>query len=693
MPIHIADAFKTSAFASQQTGLLFNLPVPDPRAVQREPGVSLCMIVKNEERFLEACLESVKDYVDEINIVDTGSTDRTLEIARRYTDRIEHREWRGDFSWARNEAIEMATKRWIIVLDADEELTSDSGPLLHALGTTPAGTTPVYLKILNLVDDQSGMGTMTHLLPRIYPNTTRIRYHGVIHENIGRTDSKEDIGGVLSPIKILHKGYTEAILAGRNKSQRNLPLLAKAIEENGESSFSWFNYAMSAIGAEDADMGIEAFEKMFAIDEKDGIVRSYHALAYLALASAYAYKKNDVEKALEIIDGCLSLDVYKKYTNAHFTRGDILTYAKRYEEARESLLEAIACRASTGSYYMVDDEIFQWKAQYNMGVSYLRENRPAEAADWFAKALENKPDSVFISRQYARALERAGKFFEAELTFRDLFEQRAEDIVVVDYADFLIRRGRNVRALEVIDEALPMAKPEFAIPLRIGAAAIAMTAGSADAEPYLRSVLEIAPAQAAALFMLEKLYRDRNDAESLAELLTTEMESEPQSPADFGRRSHRYLERHQYEKAVESARRGLLLSPQDGVLLYNAAEAEAELGNTREAIALLERITAETPDVYPTALFLLAELSREEPLRALAALEELSAFSPENIDGLLFRVSLLDGLGRVAEAEKLLRASMKPGAQRVGVALAGLLMKSGRLEEAGSIANQALAGA
>ena len=432
---------------------------------------------------------------------------------------------------------------------------------------------------------------------------------------------------------------------------------------------------------------------MFAIDEKDGIVRSYHALAYLALASAYAYKKNDVEKALEIIDGCLSLDVYKKYTNAHFTRGDILTYAKRYEEARESLLEAIACRASTGSYYMVDDEIFQWKAQYNMGVSYLRENRPEEAADWFAKALENKPDSVFISRQYARALERAGKFFEAELTFRDLFEQRAEDIVVVDYADFLIRRGRNVRALEVIDEALPMAKPEFAIPLRIGAAAIAMTAGSADAEPYLRSILEIAPAQAAALFMLEKLYRDRNDAESLAELLTTEMESEPQSPADFGRRSHRYLERHQYEEAVESARRGLLLSPQDGVLLYNAAEAESKLGNTREAIALLERVTAETPDVYPTALFLLAELSRDEPLRALAALEELSAFSPENIDGLLFRVSLLDGLGRVAEAEKLLRASMKPGAQRVGVALAGLLMKSGRLEEAGSIANQALAGA
>ena len=690
MPIHIADAFKTSAFASQQTGLLFNLPLPDPNWAQKQPGVSLCMIVKNEERFLESCLESVKDYVDEINIVDTGSTDRTLEIARRYTDRIEQREWRGDFAWARNEALEMATKRWILVLDADEELTSDSGPLLHALGSTPAETTPVYLKILNRVDDQSGGGTMTHLLPRIYPNTTRVRYHGVIHENIRRTDSEEDVGGVLSPIKIIHKGYTEAIIAGRNKSERNIPLLAKAIEENGESSFSWFNYAMSAIGAEEADTGIEAFEKMFAIDEKIGIIRSYHSLAYLALATAYAYKKNDVDKALDIIDTCLKLDIYSSYTNAHFTRGDILSYAKRYEEARESLLEAIACRASTGSYYMVDDEIYQWKAQYNIAMSYLKENRPTDAAEWFAKALENKPDSVFIRRQYARALERAGKLFEAELTFRDLFEQRTEDVVVVDYADFLIRRGRNVRALEVIDEALPAAKPEFAVALRIGAAAIAISAGSTDAEPYLRSVLEMAPAHATALQMLEQLYRDRSDTVALAELLTSEMESEPQSAGDFGRRSHRYLERQQYDEAVDFARRGLLLAPQDGVLLYNAAAAEMQLGNKHEAVALLERITAETASVYPTALFLLAELVREEPARALAVLEELSAFSPENVDGLLFRASILEELGRLAEAEKLLRESMKPGAQRVGVALVGLLIQSGRLTEAGTIASEAL---
>jgi len=694
MPIQISDAFKTSAFASSQTGLLFNLPIPAGDVPQLPAGVSLCMIVKNEERFLEECLESIKDFVDEINIVDTGSTDRTLEIARRYTDRIEHREWRNDFSWARNQALDMATKRWTIVLDADEELTPDSGPTLAALGTMPAGVTPVYLKILNTVDDQSGTGTMTHLLPRIYPTTRRIRYHGVIHENIGLTDTKDDLGGVLSPIRIIHKGYTEAIISGRKKSERNMPLLEKAVKENGENSFSWFNYAMSAIGAEESARGIEAFEKMFEIDNKLGVTRSYHALAYIALAATYAYQKNDLDKALETIDACLAIETYKNYTNALFTRGDVLSLARRFEEARESLMKAIDSRAGSTAQFMVDDEIYQWKAQYNIAVTYLRESEPEKAAEWFAKALVNKPDSVLIRRQHARALERAGLFFDAELTFRDLFESRSDDQVAADYVDFLIRRGRNTRALEVIDAALPTARREYAVALQIGAAVVAKAIGTGDPVAYLRAALELAPANGSALRMLEAIYRERNDAEALAELLTTELEADPQSPTDFGRRSHRFLERQAFADALGAAMRGLQLSPSDGVLLYNAAAANVQLGETAEAIAQLVRITPESPDVYATALFLRAQLQRkDEPDRALSALEKLAAFSPADVDGLIIRAAILEEVGRASEAETLLSAAMDGHSQRVGVTLAGLLMRAGRLEEAGKIAERALAGA
>jgi glycosyltransferase involved in cell wall biosynthesis len=130
MPIQIADAYRNSPFAQRQTGLLFNLPPPEPDREQLPEGISLCMIVKNEERFLTECLESVKGVVDEINIVDTGSTDRTVEIARSFGANVIFREWKNDFAWARNEALAMATKRWTLVLDADEELERESLGLL-----------------------------------------------------------------------------------------------------------------------------------------------------------------------------------------------------------------------------------------------------------------------------------------------------------------------------------------------------------------------------------------------------------------------------------------------------------------------------------------------------------------------------------------------------------------------------------
>ena len=93
--------------------------------------ISLCMIVKDEESSLGRCLESIKDEVDDIIIVDTGSEDRTVDIARRYTAKIYHHPWENSFSRARNQALKYAQGDWVFQLDADEELSDKSKGLLR----------------------------------------------------------------------------------------------------------------------------------------------------------------------------------------------------------------------------------------------------------------------------------------------------------------------------------------------------------------------------------------------------------------------------------------------------------------------------------------------------------------------------------------------------------------------------------
>lgn len=87
--------------------------------------ISLCMIVKNEEDVISRCLDSVNDLVEEINIVDTGSTDRTKEVITQYTDRIFDCEWINDFAAARNYAFKQATQEFILWLDADDILLKE----------------------------------------------------------------------------------------------------------------------------------------------------------------------------------------------------------------------------------------------------------------------------------------------------------------------------------------------------------------------------------------------------------------------------------------------------------------------------------------------------------------------------------------------------------------------------------------
>ena len=155
--------------------------------------LSLCMIVRDEENFLEQCLDSVKDFVDEIVIVDTGSKDKTKEIAKRFTGKVYDFEWCDDFSKAKNEALKHAAKDWILSLDADETINEGDFEKIRQAITSDAKA--FRLNIVNLTKK----GNKVFKLIRLFRNNEGFCFKNRVHELVDDsvTEKGFEIKGLL----------------------------------------------------------------------------------------------------------------------------------------------------------------------------------------------------------------------------------------------------------------------------------------------------------------------------------------------------------------------------------------------------------------------------------------------------------------------------------------------------------------
>lgn len=684
MPIHIPDTYRDTAFASRQTGLLFNLPQPDPEHEQLPEGISLCMIVKNEERFLKECLESVKDVVDEINIVDTGSTDRTVEIARSYGAKIEFREWRNDFSWARNEALEMATRRWTLILDADEELERESFGLVNSLRTTPAGMTGVYVNIVNVISDSAGMGTMSHRLIRLFPTNKLIRYKGVIHETIHDIRDGQ-MPSVLSPITILHKGYTAEMLSAREKDSRNKPLVDRAYEENGDDTFSLFNFGNTAICAGNVDVGIEVLERMLATATR---VSAFFPLAYLMLGQTYTVSRGEPEKALEILD--TGLEKFPLDAGLVFCRGQVLAKLNRIAEAREAYEKALEMREVMAIAAMTDEELFEWKIFYAMAGLYEHQGDFARAIELVDQALGNKPNAYHLLQAKARLEERAGNFFDAESLYRRIAaddKQRG----ILELTNFLLRRHRFGEAIAIIENEGLSLNPDVLARLNVAAARASLDSQRGDAMPFIEAALRLSPGNGFAISLMERLLTERGDIDGLLKLHAEELRAPCVRAEDFARRSVRLLALQRSEEALAAADAGLQLEPENSELRFNAGAACLNLGDDERARFHFSRVAPSSPEAHAEAMRLLSALLLKsgDAAGALHAGELYVAALGRETDAVLRSASMLVNGGARAEGRKLLEANVGID-QRIALELAGMLLQDGDIAGAGRVAAASL---
>ncbi len=200
--------------------------------------LSLCMIVKNEEKNLPECLRAVREAVDEIIIVDTGSTDNTVNIAKQFGAKIYHFEWCDDFSAARNESLRHATSDYIVYLDADDRLEREDVEKLISYKKifSPDKNEVYYFKLVNVY--ANGRKESCYQL-RIFPNLKELRFKGRVHEQIGPAVKNLGLENKFTDICLYHIGYKDPSV-NRLKVERNLKLLLKDLEE--EPNFYIYYY-------------------------------------------------------------------------------------------------------------------------------------------------------------------------------------------------------------------------------------------------------------------------------------------------------------------------------------------------------------------------------------------------------------------------------------------------------------------
>jgi len=286
------------------------------------PSVSACMIVRDEERFLEGCLRSIRDVVDEIVIGDTGSTDRTPDIARDFGARLYHVSWTDDFSAARNQVLAQANGSWILSIDADERLRPIPRSKMDRFLKDPAKI--AYYVLMYPMRGWTGMWAI-----RLFQNNPRIRFKGIFHEtlweglqNVLSIDKKE-IG--FSELILDHLGYD---IDRSHKLMRNLGLLLEEIQRNPKNVYLWTHLGMVYEDLGEDSRAEEAWKRAIEIVRMKKEIASHETYAYIRYIEWGLRQENPVRGLLE---EAMAYSPENPYL--HWLEGRLLMDEGRHDEA------------------------------------------------------------------------------------------------------------------------------------------------------------------------------------------------------------------------------------------------------------------------------------------------------------------------------------------------------------------------
>jgi tetratricopeptide (TPR) repeat protein len=353
-------------------------------AAEGEILLSAALIVRDEERFLGGCLASIAGLVDETVVVDTGSTDRSREIAREAGARLAELRWNGDFAAARNYALDLARGAWILYIDADERVSAGGRAEVEPLLRDPrlAACTVRFRPIT---------GYTRYREHRLFRNRPDLRFAGVIHEThvpaLLDLCAREGLTIAHSALAIDHLGY-DGDLA--HKHRRNLPLLRARLAADPCHVYSWCHLGLTLLGLGDEAAAEEAWRQAV------GVVRGKRARSladsgpYVDLARCLLRRGENAAAAGIVDEG---LFFFPDNFTLQWLRGRALVDAARFAEALPVFerLAATDPEAAAGGVLAHDERIFGRLAFEGLGLCCFQLGRFAESARWYGRAEEASP--------------------------------------------------------------------------------------------------------------------------------------------------------------------------------------------------------------------------------------------------------------------------------------------------------------
>ncbi|MEE9604261.1 MAG: glycosyltransferase, partial [Candidatus Scalindua sp.] len=527
------------------------------------PTLSLCMIVKNEEKFLPMCLESVKDHVDEIIIVDTGSTDSTVEIAKRYNAKIYHHAWENSFSKARNHSLKYATCDWVLILDADEEVEKQDAHKLKEVIKDPVehetthSVNAIYLQVLDKALGGESKSIMN--AERIFKNHLGFHYVGIVHNYLKRSGPTK-----MADIRLYHYGYNLDEEQKEKKFIRTSTLLREQIKYDPNTPIPHHYLAICYLNRKRYDECIkEALEairlfelknSLFELENLENSETHVRLLAYYTVSIAFSHK-DDLTNAETY--ALKALDYYPDYVDAYSVLSGLYFQRKEYSKCLEvtkkylELLKTIKSNPTmvlTIPYITIKDA---WMAHSRMAIIYYEQNRELEGIQALKDAVNCKGNACELYLKIAKYFVEQGNFKLAEKFLMDgLKNDPYNKDILYCISEMYEKSGFPDKALVHLKRILQKHPDEISAQYHKGLLLFKKNRFD-EAINTFASVIDKDPKHVGALFSLATVYKSVGNVTRAKDTYNNILTIRPKNPEALASLGYLYMNESNFTRAKE----------------------------------------------------------------------------------------------------------------------------------------------